>query len=394
MARWFLCDLVTGRQLLDLPVLDGSWSLQLNAPGQMECTLNLEDPDVRALGLRNSASPVKAVLGVVEHGVLVEAGPIWVRAYDRDAQKLKLSAKGIWSVLDHRIILPAAALTLPVTQFTIPDPSDTSGSKTMPNPAVGTHLTNLWLGTIAKRLIQQAFAWSGGTLPITLPADIAGTNQRDFEGAQFGSLGQALQQLTQVDGGPDIKFVPQVTTDGLGIKWVMLHGTPQQPLLYSSNPVTFDMSVPESKITGLTVQEDASAMASLSWATGGRAGDSVLVSRATQTAQVSQGYPLLEVLDSSHSDVVLQPTLDAYAQENLTVGSVPVEIWKFNVELDGSPDFSDYTVGDIVNIIVGKTTDPYLQPGTYQQRIVSLAGDHRSTVVQVGCAPGAPGVVF
>lgn len=387
MARWFLCDLVTGRQLLDLPVMDGTWSLQLNAPGQMQCTLNLEDPDIRALQLRNSASPIKAVLGIVEHGVLVEAGPIWVRAYDRDAQKLQLSAKGLWSILDHRTILPPNAATLPVTQFTIPDPSDTSGSKTMPNPAVGTSLVNLWLGTIAKQLVQQAFSWPGGTLPVTLPADIAGTSVRNFDGATFSSLGQALQQITQVDGGPDIKFIPQVTTDGLGIRWLMVHGTPAQPLIYSGTPVTFDMSVPESKITNLTVQEDASSMGSLSWATGGRSGDQVLVSRAQTSAPINQGYPLLEILDSSHSDVVIQSTLDAYAQENLTYGSGPVEIWKFNVELDGTPAFSDYTVGDIVNIVIGKTTDPYLVPGTYQQRIVSLAGDHKSTTVQVGCAP-------
>lgn len=388
MARWFLCDLVTGRQLLDLPVLDGTWSLQLNAPGQMECTLNLEDPDIRALNLRNSASPIKSVLGVVEHGVLVEAGPIWARSYDRDNQKLKLSAKGVWSVFDHRLILPNAAATLPVTQFTVPDPSDNTGVKQMPNPAVATHLTNLWLGTIAKQLIQQAFSWTGGALPVILPPDFSGTNVRNFEGAEFKSLGEAITQLTQVDGGPDILFTPQLTSDSLGIQWIMRVGTPTQPLLYADNGVTFDMSVPESRITNLTVDEDASAMASISWATGGRSGDTVLVSRASETAHLAAGYPLLEVLDSSHSDVVIQSTLDTYAVENLSYGSGPVEVWKFHAELDGSPQFSEYTIGDIVNIVIGKTTDPYLVPGTYRQRIISLAGDHKSTQVQVGCAPG------
>lgn len=388
MARWFLCDLVTGRQILDLPVLDGSWSLTLNAPGQLDCTLNLEDPDIRALGLRNSSAPAKTVLAVVEHDVLVEAGPIWARSYDRDNQKLKLSAKGVWTALDHRLVLPAAAATLPVDQFTIPDPSDNQGVKRMPNPAVATHISNIWLGTIAKQLVQQAFAWSGGTLPILFPPDDVGTAQRAFEGAEFKSLGEAVRQMTQVDGGPDIMFSPQLTADRLGIQWVMRIGTPSQPMLSSSGGVIFDMSVPESRITNLTVDEDATAMGSTSWATGGRAGDSVLVSRASETAHLNAGYPLLEVLDSTHSDVVVQATLDTYAQENLSYGSGPVEIWKFNVELEGSPEFSEYTVGDFVQVIVGKTTDPYLVPGTYTHRIVSLAGDHRSTTVQVGCSPG------
>jgi len=159
-------------------------------------------------------------------------------------------------------------------------------------------------------------------------------------------------------------------------------------MLYGANNVVFDMSVPESRITNLTVDEDATAMGSISWATGGRAGDSVLVSRSSETAHLDAGYPLLEILDSSHSDVVIQATLDTYAKENLSYGAGPVEIWKFNAELDGSPAFGDYTVGDVVDIIVGETTDPYIVPGSYFQRIVSLAGDHNSTTVQVGCAPG------
>jgi hypothetical protein len=389
MARWFLADLVTGREILDLPVLDGTWSVQLNGPGQLDCTLNMQDPDIRALGLYNASSPANTVLAVEEHGVLVEAGPLWTRSYDRDNQKLKLSAKGLWSVFDHRLILPPAAATTPVNQFTIPDPTDNSGVKTKPNPAVGTYYTNQWLGTMAKKLVQQALSWPSGSLPILFPPDEVGIQQRTFEGVEFKAVGDALRQLTQVDGGPDIVFQPQLTTDKLGIQWLMRIGTPAQPLLYNDNGnVIFDTSVPESRITNLVADEDATNMASNSWATGGRSGDTVLVSRATETAHLAAGYPLLEVLDSSHSDVVIQATLDTYAQENLNYGSGPVEIWKFSVELDGDPQFSEYTLGDVVSIVIGKTSDPYLVPGTYQQRIVSMAGTHTSTTVQVGCAPG------
>jgi hypothetical protein len=388
MARWFLADLRTGREILDLPVMEGTWSVQLNGPGTLECTLNMQDPDIRALGLRNASAPAKTVLAVVEHDVLVEAGPIWARSYDRDNQKLKLSAKGLWSIFDHRMILPVLAATIPVNQFTVTDPSDNSGVKTMPNPNLASKFDNIWLGTIAKRMVQQSETWTGGDLPIIYPPDDLGINIRDFNGLDFKAVGDALRQLTQVDGGPDIVFQPQLTSDLLGVQWVMRIGTPSQPLLYSTGAVVFDMSVPESRITTLTVDEDASAMASVSWATGGRSGDTVLVSRASETAHLNAGYPLLEILDSSHTEVVIQSTLDAYAQENLSFGSGPVEIWKFRVELDGDPQFSEYTIGDIVDIVIGETSDPYLIPDTYQQRIISLAGDHTSTTVQVGCAPG------
>jgi hypothetical protein len=92
------------------------------------------------------------------------------------------------------------AATLDVTQFTIPDPS--AAGKTKPNPAVGTYLVGWEYGTIAKKWVQQAQAWTGGNVPVVFEADRVGTRERNFEGADFKKLGTVLSQLTEIDGRP------------------------------------------------------------------------------------------------------------------------------------------------------------------------------------------------
>jgi hypothetical protein len=80
---------------------------------------------------------------------------------------------------------------------------------------VTTAYTGLWLGTIAKRLVAQAMSWTGGDLPIVLPSDESSTDpehQRTYLGADFKPIGEALKQLMEVQGGPEINFQPRFTT--------------------------------------------------------------------------------------------------------------------------------------------------------------------------------------
>ena len=189
--RWFLADLRTGRQIQDLRPVAGSWSRSLNTPEDLSCDLDMLDPRTVALGLRNSATPGKAVLAVAEGDTVLGAGPIWATGYDRDSAKLTLTARGAWSYYDHRYVLPIAAASLGVGDFTIPDPGDPS--KTIPNPVVTTTISGVDLGTVAKRLIAQAHAWTGGAIPVVLPADRAGEHTRTYIGAELKNLGEALE---------------------------------------------------------------------------------------------------------------------------------------------------------------------------------------------------------
>ena len=297
MERWFLADLRTGRQIQDIRPLDGSWKRVINSPEDVECTLNLLDPATRALGVRNTATVAKSVLAVADGDVILGAGPIWAHDYDDDAGTLKLSAKGALSYYNFRYILPVLAAALAVGEFTVPDPEEPTG--TIPNPLLTTTISGVDLGTIAKRLMQQAHEWTGGSIPVVFPADRAGDHERTYIGPEFKNLLEALTQLSEVDGGPDLRLLPRFTADRLGIEWELQTGTDAAPLLASPTVHRWTLGLPKASATGLRVNTDASAMTAQAWSTGGRQDDEVLVARSIDSTLTDAGYPLLESVDSS-----------------------------------------------------------------------------------------------
>ncbi|OZB82113.1 MAG: hypothetical protein B7X41_16345, partial [Microbacterium sp. 14-71-5] len=268
------------------------------------------------------------------------------------------------------------------------DPS--AAGKTKPNPAVGTYLTGLEYGTIAKRWVQQAQAWTGGNVPIVFEADRTGTRERNFEGAEFKNLGTVLSQLSQIEGGPDIRFTPQFTPDMLGVQWVLQTGTDANPLLASATVFEWPMDVPQSPVSALKVTADATRLASIGWATAGRSADTVLVSRSTDTTLTNLGYAAFETLDSSHSSVSEQATLDGYTGEATTFGRSVLELWSFNAEANRQPYLGAYWEGDFCRLSLASydpargVGDPYLFEGaTYDRRITALSGDAKGITVGI-----------
>lgn len=396
MTRWFLADLRTGRQLQDIRPIDGNGSRTLNSPEDLSCTLDMNDPRTIALGLRNTATVAKTVIAAAEGDFILGAGPIWVSNYDRDAATLKLSGKGAWSYYDHRYIEQLLAETVSVNDFTIPDPSDTS--KTMPNPALLTSITGWDLGTIAKKLLQLAHSWTNGSIPVVFDVDRAGTREENVQGLEFKNLGEMLKQYTQREGGPDIRFLPRFTADRLGIEWVLETGTETEPLLASKSIPLWDLTVAKPAASGLQIGTDGSNLASMAWFTGGRSSDEVLVARSEDSTITDAGFPMFEAVDSSHSSVELQGTLDDYAREATLRGRQPKETWSFKAERHRNPRLGSYLEGDWCDLKIARYQpaqagrarkgDPYVvEGGTFRHRIVSVGWSVKSELVDVQCMP-------
>ncbi|PRB01745.1 hypothetical protein [Microbacterium sp. MYb64] len=351
--RWFIADLLTGRDIADVQVMTSStWSRSINKPERLTASLDMRDPATVALRPRQTMAPGRTVLACAIGDTILAGGPIWSHTYDRDQKVLTLDALGMWSYFDHRYVLPLAAASIDTTQFIIPDPS--AAGKTKPNPAVGTYLTGLEYGTIAKRWVQQAQAWTGGNVPIVFEADRVGTRERNFEGSDFKNLGTVLAQLSQIEGGPDIRFMPQFTPDMLGIQWALQTGTDASPLLASATVFEWPMDVPRSPVSSLKVTADATRLATLGWATAGRSADTVLVSRSVDSTLTDLGYAAFESLDSSHSSVSEQGTLDGYAGESTTIGRSALELWSFDVEAARQPFLGAYWEGDFCTLTLGQ----------------------------------------
>jgi hypothetical protein len=279
MTRYILGDLRTGRRILDLPVISGPWDDRIHVAESVKVTVDLNDEDVQSLVLRNSAQPAQAYLGVVEGDTIMACGPIWTRAYNRSARTLDLGGKGAASYFDHRLILPLLAASIGVDQWTVPDPLD--ATKTIPNPLLSTVFNGISLGTMAKRLVQQARSFTGGNLPIVFQADEAADATKTYLGADFKPVWEAINDLMNLVDGPEVNFQPRFTSDGLGVEWLMQTGTVAQPLITSPSVVKWDVTVDQSPVSNFTTKEDASKVGSRAWQLGGRQADDVLVARRT-----------------------------------------------------------------------------------------------------------------
>jgi hypothetical protein len=115
--------------------------------------------------------------------------------------------------------------------------------------------------------------------------------------------------------------------------------------------------------------EDGTKEADSVYVTGSGSGPNQMISTATDTSLIANGYPLLEAVVSSKT-VDNQAYLDAYARASLTALTSPIVIPEITVRTELDPIFGSYIVGDGVRV---RIVDERFPPGidTYR-RIIGL----------------------
>lgn len=343
---------------------DVSASGSVNEADQVTLTFNLNRDD--AQDWRSLGAPWKHSVAVDVGGRLY-GGPIIPHDLNDDGAKLTITVRGIRVALARRSVLPVAALTQPLVLPT--------GE---PDPSLDTTLTGFDLGTIGKKLVEQACQWPGWTdVPIVFPADRAGTRERTYPAVERKNLDNALSDLSGVENGPDFRF--QLERDGPDrFRWVFASGTETQPRL--QGPDVFALEV--SQGAGLTVTTNPSRMGSLAWSQGGRADDTTIVRSLFDPTLIDHGFPLLELESDASSNTVLEGTLDAWNVETLRTAGKPWEFWSFKIRADQSPFPGEYNLGDLIDVHVPRGGTPpwsargrYIEPGVYTRRIVALDCD-------------------
>jgi hypothetical protein len=373
MVRYMVGDLRTGRRIQNVPVVTGTWSEVLNDAGDLSCTVSLRDPSVIRLGLRESAAEGKAFLAALDGDTVLQAGPVWFHDYDGDAEQLTLTASGMWSYFDHRVLLPVLAGRNPTDPTTDTRFSNVVTDNTDPGYPWPTD-TRKALQGIARFYVAQAQSWTGGNVPVILPDEIVDdTNERWVKGTDLASVGQALTSLTGVDGGPDIMFTPRLQSDRLGVEWVMRIGTPTEPRLFSPQRQKFHIGNAGSSVSRIKVRGDGTSLASQAFSSGGRTNDQAVITVSTDSSLTDNGYPLLEVVDSAHSNASENATLQGYSDELVLQGQTPQKVWTFTHDLSQHPFLSAFNAGDFADIRVH--ADSYLEAETHSMRVLARSGD-------------------
>lgn len=361
-------EMLTGQRLTPLPHSKAGWAIVTNGDGSITATIPARDPDVRKLGVWAATTLARNGLLAVVDDVPVEAGPIWKRSYNADKGTVELTAGGLGSYWNRRVLLPVAARTTPLVNLSSGDPVTT----------LDTSLSGFSFGTIAKKWIELVRLWPNGSIPMTFPADEIGTRTRTVAAIDLKKLGALLEDLRNVERGPDIAFRPRWAANGLGIYWEMQTGSEAKPRLGSTDAVNtrWTVGVAGSGAFGLEVEEDATGVATQAWASGGGSADRVIIARAETAALTGAGFPLLETVSSGHSDVKIQATMQEWADQGARLGSMSASFWKMNVRAreGGSPVLGDYWLGDLVTIGISPS-EPVFPPGDYVRRVASISGD-------------------
>jgi hypothetical protein len=377
----------TGRRITQIPVSSASWSVKHRGTGDITVDIPLEADEFKVLerewygglypgmpglypsdetfptaatpvwlpgdGLRPellaALEPARCFLAVLEDDHVIEAGPIWAWNYTHGGV-LQVKAAGLRSIFDHRFVMANIASAWSKWSVTY---------------------TALSLGTIAKRLVQLAQSHTGGSLPIVFPAEEGAPNDdehtRTYRGSELATVLTRIDQLMDVQNGPDIAFEPRLTEDRMGVEWVMRTGTEAQPMLFQKgDDWVWDTRVPRGGVGGLSVQRDATMLAQRSWLTGAGQDEALLMARR-EPGQIGEvdlrdvGFPLLEVAES-RSSVEQIATANQWAAGNLAAVLRPMQTWSCDVlarPADSSgafagPQLGEYRPGDWAKVWIPK----------------------------------------
>lgn len=407
-TRYVIGTLATGRIVHSwLPVSSGPWTADLDSADTVSVTLSLRDPAIALLNLRASVSVAKSFLVAIDldekgRPGKMWGGPIWSMRYDRIDASLVIDAAGMLTYWNHRLALNPLGQTLALGQWYVDDPDPVAPEgKRIPNPFLVTHLEGLSPGGIAVSIVQQALQWAGGAMPIVLPAIETGEENREFGAADFTTVGRVLSEL--VAAGLEVRFVPQFAgVDQLSISWRMLVGTANEPLLTTTSTTAWSVTTEDSPVRSLQIDSDGSGMAGIVWVSASSTENGEFVARSRNDSLVANGFPLLELVDSSHVEALSQVEVDGYAAEALRQARSPRETWSFSVlahprTTEGAkagPDLNDFDLGDFVKLRIDKLDpvsglgDPFIPQGAVAElRVVGISGDAVGEWIAVKCAP-------
>lgn len=286
-------------------VLNGAGSATVEIP------LRHNRPDKPQVVTEQVLAPARTFIAIERDGVPQWAGPVWQASANPDGNSLQLSAAGPHSYLRRRFVR-ADQTYAAVDQY-----------------------------DICRAIIDAAQAETGGNIGIdTTATNLSGvTRDRTYQGFERRNVGTIIEQLAAVNNGFSFRYVPVRTGSTYGWLHVLADAVGR------STENVFELGT---NCSLASHRVDTTLIASQVDALGSGTGTDKLISTATD-ADLLSTYPLLEAT-TSHTDVVLTATLDAYAEFRLKRGSEPMEFVNLDVFPDAIPRVGSYQTGDILTV--------------------------------------------
>ena len=344
-----------------VPFGECSWKLALNEAGSMDIRI----PASRLFSqwsARSKLRPWYAVAALIDGGEVIHAGPVLRRKWTPRGG-LGVTVGGAWDLFSKRLVLNHDLEAAWVDGEVLLDEDN-------PSPEWVLQFAGLSLGGIGAALIREALKW--GPLCVDEPGLEPGVHVRTYNGWDFASVSDRLEDLTGVINGPRIEFVPYLRADG---HLRFRYEASQAGGTYHRLSTAFEghgISVED-------VDEDGGSLATEVYALGGRAEDIVLTARHRSSKLTAQGYPVMQEALKSHTSVSRVTTLQDHVSQRVLDGSTVPESTQLRLRrsLGVRP-------GDVLDLV---TRSSYHGKTDQTLHVVEASGSATSEWVTVSAFP-------
>lgn len=295
----------------------------------------------------------------------VQGGPAWTYQYTENTRTLSLSGTGLQGILDKRILI------------------NWEGHSYLTHPSNDIAWDGEFKWEMQRRLALYGTAETNYGLPIIAPQSWpnqgpGNATKGTYYGYDLATVWQRMTELHETINGPEFDFIPQFTNGNNNIQWRMLVG---EPILGNQTPNdVWDYGGALSRID-VDVNGGASPLARV-WVKGEGTERSLLTGFAEDQSLYALGFPPIDAVDSEHTSVKIQNTLEEYADKNLEKFRYPIEKWNCSVRIDGKEAKSNRTVSPkISEIELGASPQffvsghPWITDGGYRKRILGYSDD-------------------
>lgn len=207
----YVFQTTTGRIVAKLPYSALSFNTPLDDSGRSTVTVPLTAPGLLGFDIRTRTTPWKYSVLVALGGRCQFIGVIndWPSySVDDSGGSIEIPAAELWCLLKARPLI-ANYSTVGINGEPPADLTINGGT----------------LADIAVSAVLQAQNMAGGGFPLDAPAVAVGDEAtRTYEGSQITTASDALKNLSDAIGGPDIRFDGRLSADHQTATWVMRVG--------------------------------------------------------------------------------------------------------------------------------------------------------------------------
>ncbi|QUH01444.1 hypothetical protein HUO13_12045 [Saccharopolyspora erythraea] len=342
-----------------------TFSREINAAGSWGVTLQLDDPSNVHVDFRSLATSVRYSWAVCYGDFVCQAGPVTTYGIDEASRTLTVGGAGIGVLFDRRIM------------------RNPNGHTAIVDPSEDIAYASYSIRGLVRDMVALNIAQPGYELPIDIDTDsVTGNHSGTHHAYELKSVADLMDQFADNAERCEYEFAPYLANGGTHVRWELRVkspglGDPDTPAVWDSHGALGPVAVDG---------DGSAATATRVWVKGSGSDRGLLTGFAEDATLYADDYPGLDYVDTEHSSVTEQATLESYADTALAAFRYPLETWSTDIRIDGltsagvrvSPELGTWNLGDAPWFAVQGHS--WIPDGMYRRRIVAFSSSSQDRV--------------